>query len=221
MPHYPDDTPDDKPDDRNPGDMVNSAIAESVAEEDLGLAHRCAAGDRAAQRQLFHEQRSRVHATLYRILGSNRDMEDLVQEAFLQVFRSIASYRGDARLSTWISRITARVAFAYLSRRQPATVALESVPDAPAGDPDAERRAIAREAAKRLYRVLDRLDPKQRIAFALHVIEGLPLREVADVTDTSVVAVKTRVWRARKEVNKRAQHDPLLVTYLQEKEMEP
>lgn len=200
--------------------VSNSALQTVAPEQDVGLAHRCAAGDCAAQRQLFHEHKARVHATLYRILGSNRDMEDLVQEAFLQVFRSIESYRGDARLATWISRITARVAFAYLSRRPAPTVALESVPEAAAGDVDAERRAIARQAARRLYAVLDRLDPRQRIAFTLHVIDGRPLREVAEITDASLVSVKTRVWRARKEVARRARHDSLLAGYLQNKEIE-
>jgi RNA polymerase sigma-70 factor, ECF subfamily len=200
--------------------MPASAIAASPNDQDLDLASRCAAGERVAQKQLFDEHRSRVHATLYRILGSNRDMEDLVQESFLQVFRSIAGYRGDARLSTWISRISARVAYTYISRRPLPTVTLESVPDTPAGDPGAERHAIAREAARRLYGVLDRIDAKQRIAFALHVIDGRSLREVAEITDATVVAVKTRVWRARKEVARRAKNDPLLASYLDSKEIE-
>jgi RNA polymerase sigma-70 factor (ECF subfamily) len=207
-------------DDEDAPTMPASAIAASTNDQDLDLASRCAAGERAAQKQLFDDNRGRVHATLYRILGSNRDMEDLIQESFLQVFRSIASYRGDARLSTWISRISARVAYTYLSRRQLPMVTLESVPDAPAGDPSAERQAIAREAARRLYGVLDRIDAKQRIAFALHVIDGRPLREVAEITDATMVAVKTRVWRARKEVAKRARHDPLLASYLDNKESE-
>ena len=195
---------------------MNNANATTDYAEHVGLASRCAAGDRAAQREFFDEHKGRVHATLYRILGSNRDMEDLIQEAFLQIFRSLPSYRGEASLATWVSRISARVAFAYLSKRRVATVALSSVPDTSTDDPDAERQAVAREAMRRLYSVLDRIDAKQRIAFTLHVIGGRPLREVADITETSVVATKTRVWRARKEVDRRARKDPLLVGYLQE-----
>lgn len=198
--------------------MTNARAVSTYAEQ-LGLAHRCAGGDRAAQRAIFHEHKSRVHATLYRILGSNRDMEDLVQEAFLQIFRSIGSYRGEASLGTWISRISTRVAYGYLSKRRVATVALHSVPDTSTDDPDAERQAIAREAVRRLYSVLDRVEAKQRIAFTLHVIGGRPLREVAEVTDASVVATKTRVWRARKELNRRARKDPLLAGYLKEQEL--
>lgn len=197
--------------------MTNVRAVSNYAEQ-LGLAHRCAAGDRVAQREIFQEHKSRVHATLYRILGSNRDMEDLVQEAFLQIFRSMASYRGEASLATWISRISARVAFGYLSKKRVSTVALASVPDTANDDPDAERQMVAREAIRRLYGVLDRVEAKQRIAFTLHVIGGRPLREVADITEASVVATKTRVWRARKEINRRARKDPLLAGYLEAQE---
>lgn len=197
--------------------MTPSPPASAYAEQ-LGLAHRCAQGDRVAQREFFREHKGRVHATLYRILGSNRDMEDLIQESFLQIFRSVASYRGEASLATWVSRISARVAYAYLSKRRVSTVALESVPDTSTGDPDTERQVVAREAMRRLYAVLDRVEAKQRIAFALHVIGGRPLREVAAITDASMVATKSRVWRARKEITRRARRDPLLAGYLQAQE---
>lgn len=148
-------------------------------------------------------------------------MEDLVQEAFLQIFRSIGGFRGEARLSTWVARLSVRVAYHYLSRRKLSTVALEAVPDAPTNDPGAEKQYIAREAMRRLYGVLDRIDPKLRIAFTLHAIAGKPLREVAALTDVSTVAAKTRVWRARKEVARRAKKDPLLAAYLEQKEHAP
>src|SRR5581483_8238996 len=154
--------------------------------DDLALADRCVGGDRAAQRALFQREKRRVHATLYRVLGSNADMEDLVQEAFVEVFRSLKSFRGDAQLSTWIDRITARVAYAYLTRKRARPARLEAVPEIPAGDASAEQRALLREAARRLYEVLDRLDAKLRIAFSLHAIDGRPLEEVARAMDASL-----------------------------------
>ena len=79
---------------------------------------------------------------------------------------------------------------------------------------DTRRDAQTREAARRLYSALDRLDPKQRIAFALATIDGMSMAEVAAVTESSVVAVKTRVWRARKDLMKRAAKDEVLRTYI-------
>jgi RNA polymerase sigma factor (sigma-70 family) len=185
------------------------------AQGDLDLAGRCAGGDIAAQRQLFRDQRARVHRTLYRILGSNHDMEDLVQDVFFEVFRSLARFRGEARLSTWIARITTRVAMHYIGRRKPPSQSLDALPvELAAAGPSAEEAALMREAAQRLYRVLERVEATHRIAFALHVIDGLPLREVAEITESSLVATKSRVWRARREIEKRARRDPLLASFL-------
>ena len=189
--------------------------AVGIALGDVELARKCASGQPEAQRQLFHDYRRQVHAILYRILGSNRDMEDLVQDSFIQVFKSLPNFRGEAKLSTWIGRITTRVALGHISRRRPPEVHLESVPMPADDDPSAESRMIAREAARRLYRALDQIDPTHRVAFALHVIDGRPLRDVADMMNASLAATKSRVWRARKELDGRARKDPLLAGYLQ------
>ena len=188
----------------------------AVRDQDLALARRAAEGDRAAQRELFLAQRSSVHHTLFRILGSNRELEDLVQDAFLEIFRALGSFRGESTLSRWCQTIATRTAYLAISRRRPATIELALVEDTVAGDADTQRHARAREAARRLYGELERLDAKQRIAFALAVIDGLSLAEVAQLTESSVVAVKTRVWRARRELFRRAAKDRLLAPYLVE-----
>lgn len=190
-------------------------MARAAAEpSDLHLAQRCVSGDRVAQRELFRRERKRVHATLYRVLGSNTEMDDLLQDAFIEVFRSLASFRGDALLSTWIDRITVRVAYAYLTRRRSRTIHLEAVPDLVTHDASAEQRALAREAARRLYEVLDHLEARQRIVFTLHLIDGRTLKEIAAAMSATLVATKTRLWRARRFVEKRALRDPLLSTFL-------
>jgi RNA polymerase sigma-70 factor (ECF subfamily) len=184
------------------------------AADDLTLARRCVAGDRAAQRELFDREKRRVHAALYRILGSNAMMEDLVQEAFLEIFRSLANFRGEATLGTWVDRCTVRVAFAYLTRKRPRVAQLELVPEVPANDASAEQRVMMREAARRLYAELDRIEPVQRLAFTLHAIDGRSLEEVAQLMDATLVATKARVWRARQALEKRARKDALLASFL-------
>lgn len=189
----------------------------AVRDLDLQLARRAAEGDRAAQRELFSAQKHAVHHTLFRILGGNREIEDLVQDAFLEIFRALPSFRGDSTLTRWCQTIATRVAYLSISRRKPAPVDLELVAELiPHGDPDAARVTHAREAARRLYAAMARLDAKHRIAFALAVIDGLSLAEVAQLTESSTVAVKTRVWRARRELFKRAKKDPVLASYLGE-----
>jgi RNA polymerase sigma-70 factor (ECF subfamily) len=183
-------------------------------EQDLALAQRAAGGDRAAQRELFQAFRLGVHHTLFRILGNNRDLEDLIQDAFLEIFRSLKGYRGDSTLARWCQTIATRAAYLYIGKRKPPSVDLAIVEDVVASDHDTRRHAMARDAARRLYAALDRIEAKQRIAFALAVIDGLPLAEVAQLTESTVFSVKTRVWRARKQLFARAAKDPVLAPYL-------
>ncbi len=189
-----------------------------MREHDLDLARRAASGDRDAQRDLFLAQRAAVHHALFRILGSNRELEDLIQDAFLEIFRALHSFRGDSTLARWCQTIATRSAYLAISRRRPAAVDLALVEETVPSDADTRRQVQMRVAARRLYAALDRLDPKQRIAFALAVIDGRSLAEVAQLTDASVVAVKTRVWRARKDLMRRAAKDEVLSSYLAELE---
>ncbi|HKQ67777.1 MAG TPA: RNA polymerase sigma factor [Polyangiaceae bacterium] len=183
------------------------------APEDLLFASKCVAGDRAALRELFQRERQRVHALLYRVVGSNAHIEDLLQDTFLEVFRSLSSYRGEASLRTWIDRCAIRAAYAYFGRKA-RLPQLEPVLDPIFKGPNAEERASLREAARRLYAELDKLETKQRLAFTLFAIEGLPLNEIAKMMEASLMTTKTRVWRARRAIEKRARKDALLVEFL-------
>ncbi len=182
--------------------------------DDVELVARCVRGEPKAQLELFRVHRARVHAILYRILGSNRDVEDLVQDTFLEVFRSLENYRGQARLGTWVSTICSRVAFAYLNRKKPSAVELEAIPEIADEAPESQDIVYSREAARILYGVLGKLAPKYRIAFALHVIDGRKMQDVAELMESTVVATKSRVWRARKDIAKHARRDPMLAGYL-------
>lgn len=184
------------------------------------LVDRCVGGEQAAARELFRTQRSRVQATLYRILGSNRDMDDLLQDTFIQIFRSLQNFRGEARLSTWIDRITVRVAYRYLARNKRAGFTMEMMdePDGPRSHPG--RRAVAREGVRRLYAALAQQPAGGRIAFALHEIEGRSVAEVADIIGASVTATKLRIWRTRRALFKQAALDPILAEFLRDDTVE-
>jgi RNA polymerase sigma-70 factor, ECF subfamily len=184
--------------------------------EDVLLVDRCLTGEPAATRELFRRHRARVHACLFRVLGSNRDMDDLLQEAFIQVFQSLRGWRAEASLATWIDRVSVRVAYRYLSQRgrriQTDPLADE---DVPGGEEPGARRQLARDGVKRLYAVLDELGAASRLAFTLHEIDGRPLAEVAELVGSSVTATKLRVWRARKKVQEAAGADPVLSEFIE------
>jgi RNA polymerase sigma-70 factor (ECF subfamily) len=184
--------------------------------EDVLLVDRCLTGEPAATRELFRRHRGRVHASLVRVLGSNRDMDDLLQEAFLQVFQSLRGWRAEASLATWIDRVAVRAAYRYLSQRA-RKIVTDPIADEdalPGGEPTGSRRQLARDGVRRLYAVLDELGAAARLAFTLHEIDGRPLAEVAELVGSSVTATKLRVWRARKKIDAAAAADPVLCEFL-------
>ncbi len=190
--------------------------------EDVLLVDRCLSGEVAATRELFQRHHRRVHASLYRALGSNRDMDDLLQEAFLQVFQSLRGWRAEASLATWIDRVAVRVAYRYLAQRgrRVQTTTLDEVGEleSVSHDGPGARRQLARDGVKRLYAVLDELSPAARLAFTLHEIDGRSIAEVAELVGSSVTATKLRVWRARNRIQAAAGDDPVLRQFLDDPE---
>jgi RNA polymerase sigma-70 factor (ECF subfamily) len=184
-------------------------------DEEADLVARCKAGDAQALRRLFDRERSRVHRVLYRVVGSNAHMDDLLQDTFLEVFRSLPSFRGESSIRTWIDSCAVRVAYAYFKRKARFPL-LEPVQDVSSGAPSPEDRSSRRDAVRRLYAELDNLEPRQRVAFTLFAIEGRSLREIAEIMDSTLTTAKLRTWRARRALRSRAQKDPLLSEFLTE-----
>jgi RNA polymerase sigma-70 factor (ECF subfamily) len=187
-----------------------SIVERPTPEDEAELVAACLAGDVAAQRALFRREFGRVNATIYRILGPTSEVDDLVQETFIAAFRGLAKFRGEARLSTWIDRIAVRVALDHVRTRKATPVPLGVIGDelTDASIPDAQ--AHARDGLRRLYAALSQLSPEGRIAFALYAIDGRSIAEVARLVGTTVVTAKVRIWRARRELMKRAAEDPVL-----------
>ena len=192
--------------------MPLTLVAPASTRSDAELIAACVAGDERAQRELFRREYPRVNATVYRLLGSTRDVDDLAQEAFIAVFRALSTFRGEAKLSTWIDRIAVRVVFHHIRARKP-TVSLEMLPERASGT-DVDDQAHARDGLRRLYAVLATMSADARAAFALYAIDGRSIAEVAAITETSVVAAKLRIWRARREVTRQAAADPVLREFI-------
>lgn len=187
-----------------------SLLSPSRNASDIALASKCVAGDRGAQRELFAKYRSAIHGAIFRILGSNDGIDDAIQDAFIEVFRSLPSYRGEAALGTWIHIGAVRVAYAHIAKRA-RTAPLEVEPSSPA---TLDEVADAREAMSRLYGVLEKLTPAARVAFVLSAIEGKSNKEVAELMEATEIATKVRVWRARRQVEALAAEDPVLAQYV-------
>lgn len=172
------------------------------------LVQRAKEGDTKAFGELFTRNAPWVYSRLRRMLGPGPDIEDLVQEVFLRAYRSLPTFRGQARFESWLRRICARVAYDEMSagKRRPR---LSLVGDQEPGTvtPDMEQR----EAAKHLMRIINSLPPANRIVILLHDVEGYTAEEIQLVVGArSVSTVKSRLRLARTELHRRAQVVPAL-----------
>jgi RNA polymerase sigma-70 factor, ECF subfamily len=179
------------------------------------LIERGRRGDPAAFRELFLLHRGMVTRVVSRFLGPSPDVEDVVQEVFVQVHRALPSFRGDAKLSTWLYRLAVNVTKMHLRHRRirPPRATDEAWEDAAAPVDTAEPpdEAMARQRRVRaLYRLLDTLPEKKRTVLVLHDLEGLDARRIAEVVDAPVVTVRTRLFYARRALYAALSHDPEL-----------
>ncbi len=183
-------------------------------DDERELIAACIRREPAAERILFRREYPRVNATVYRLIGSKHETDDLVQETFIAVFRALPQFRGESKLSTWIDRIAVRAVFQHIAGRKRIPIPLELVPEQEDGGGPLDDRVRAREGLVELYRVLGALSPDARMAFALYAIDGRSIAEVATLTGTTAIAAKVRIWRARKEVVKRAARSTILAELL-------
>jgi RNA polymerase sigma factor (sigma-70 family) len=182
------------------------------------LVDRARAGDPAAFRSLFAAHVERVHRLVYRLVGPAGDVDDLVQSVFVEGFRSLPAFRGEALFSTWLGRIAVRLTMRSFRRRRPRMLSLDAAGDVPRSDPGPDQLAEDREGLARLDGLLARIKPKRRTAFVLHVLEGHSMEEIAAMVGASVAAVKVRVHDARRDLERGAGRDPWFAERMQQRE---
>jgi RNA polymerase sigma-70 factor (ECF subfamily) len=169
---------------------------------DESLVARAAGGDRQAFDDLYRRYVDVVWARLGRLIGPDPEREDLLQQIFLDLFRALPRFRGDASLRTFLYRIVLNTASDHLKRRRrsPAAIPDEQLDELMDADASPEQRAAERQRLATTFAALDRLKPKKRIAFLLRVVEGLSLDEIAELTDATPAAVAQRVRHAHREL---------------------
>lgn len=172
----------------------------SVSDPAEWVVRRFQEGDDAAFEQLYRLTRDRVYAVLYKMVGPRPDLEDLLQETFLQLHRALRRFRGDSRFTTFAHRVSANVALKYLrtKRRNPEDAWAE-VPEQASEAADPERSAQARQAERIVHQALEHLAPKKRIVFICVELVGMSLDEVAEAVDAPVNTVRSRLLAARTE----------------------
>lgn len=184
----------------------------SVADETTELVRRAQDGERAAFSELFLRHRGDVARLVFRMLGPTADAEDVVQEVFFQVHRSLGDFRAQAKFSTWLHRITVNVVL--MVRR--AAKCRPVFAGEPASEREADPRLLPDDDAARhqriraFHRLLDQLGDKKRTVFVLHELEGLAPAEISVIVGAPVLTVRTRLFYARRELLALLRTEPAL-----------
>ncbi|WP_307868820.1 RNA polymerase sigma factor [Umezawaea beigongshangensis] len=165
---------------------------------DAVLLDAAALGDRAAFDELVRRHTPRMHRVALRVVGDAVEAEDVVQDAWVAVWRGLGRFRGDAAASTWLHRVVTNAALAHVRRRR-LTVPLDTVLDAAAADAGdgPERSAVRNETSQIVLRAVATLEPSQRAPLVLRELEGMSYEEVAAVLGVPVPALHSRLHRAR------------------------
>lgn len=171
-------------------------------------------GEPRALRELLERHRGDVTRIAFRVLGPSADLEDVVQEALIQLYRALPSYKGQSKFSTWLYRVVTNVARMHLrklrSRPQLTGASAEVLDREPQPSPGPHAEVERNERVAALYVHLERLSDKKRTVLVLHDLAGLGAAEVAEIVGAPVLTVRTRLFYARKELYAALAGDPAL-----------
>jgi RNA polymerase sigma-70 factor (ECF subfamily) len=183
--------------------------------DEEGLISKASTGDTASFRTLYLRHRGDVARLVYRMLGARSDLDDVVQEVFFQVYRSLKDFRGQSKFSTWLHRVTVNVVLMHRRAQRSRPTYAEETPqeltpdhESVLPDEDAERR----ERMRAFSRLLARLAEKKRVVFVLHELEGIAPAEIAEMVGAPVLTVRTRLFYARRELEAMLSDEPSLAS---------
>lgn len=172
-------------------------------ESQIDLVKRAQSGDEEAFAALFQRHKNRVYSVCLLMTKDVAEAEDLTQEAFLQVFRTVSSFRGDAAFSTWLYRVAVNTVLMKLRRRKaPPTISLDEPVNSESpslhrdfGKNDPDLSGVVDRIA--LCRALQDLPEGCRTIFALHEVEGYQHHEIAQMLDCSIGNSKSQLHKAK------------------------
>jgi len=178
-----------------------ASTGEGAVDDPLAdLVERCRCGDMAAFERVVAETQSGVYNLAYSVLGNHEEAEDVTQEVYLRVWRSLPDFRGDARFTTWLYRVAVN---SSLNRRRKLKGWVEAVEDdgvlerLPSSAVDPAAAAIEEERNRALWAAVRRLPEKYRVVITLFYRQQLTYEEMADVLAMPLGTIKAQLNRAR------------------------
>ncbi len=184
--------------------MTEPRQRQSTEFNEADAIERAKQGDAEAFQALYDRHKRRVYSLCLRMTANTAEAEDLAQEAFLQLYRKIGTFRGESAFSTWLHRLSVNVVLMHLRKKSLPVVSLEETTqgggeeDTPKKDFGADDVALAGSIDRlQLQRAVDSLPPGYRTIFVLHDIEGYEHNEIAGIVGCSIGNSKSQLHKAR------------------------
>jgi len=178
---------------------VTATETEKTQVTDYALAQAAAAGDMPAFEALYERHHRRVYSLCLRMTGNTAEAEDLAQEAFIQLYRKVGSFRGESAFTTWLHRLTVNQVLMHFRKRGVRMEQTTDDGDVPVqvvkGTENPNQMPVIDRIA--LERAIDKLPPGYRAVFVLHDVEGHEHEEIARLLGCSVGTSKSQLHKAR------------------------
>ena len=186
-------------------------MAANTAKSDEELVALATAGDLDSFNQLVARWERPIYALAYRTLGREEDARDVVQEAFLRAFRALRGFRGQAKFSSWLYRITLNLCRDWIRRERRAPVVhlpegvdpIEVADERVAPSESVEDLVARKQMSEAVARAMQELPEEQRVAILLKEFHGLTFQEIADQLDCPLSTVKTRLYQGLSVLRRR------------------
>jgi RNA polymerase sigma-70 factor, ECF subfamily len=173
-----------------------------LSQPDFEVIHRVLAGETAAFEGLVRRYQQEIYRLAYRMTRNAEDAKDLAQESFVQAYRSLGTFRGQSRFSTWLYRIAVNLCLNHLkaSARQDPTEVDQRLADART---DSLSALLANERDRALAEAIETLPPQQKATLTLRVQQGLGHKEIAEILECSEGTAKANYFHAVRALQRR------------------
>ncbi len=174
--------------------------------DDDQLVSGCCAGDKRCQRMLFKKYRETVFFIISHSLGPKFDKDDVIQQIFIKIYKSLESFKGLSSLDTWVYRIASKVCIDQLRkkyRKRQLTIIqnpdfIENKQDTSKNDPYKDREN--KELSEQIYMGLNKLSVEKRMVVTMFEMEGFSLQDISIVLKKPIGTIKSRLFHGRKEL---------------------
>lgn len=177
-----------------------------LSSTDIEIVNRCLAGDVNAFELIIERYKKAVFNTAYRMMGNREEAEDVSQEAFIRMYKSLSRYNPEYKFITWALKITTNLCLDGLRKRKGETIPIDESFDIKDGKDTPEEEYIRKENQKLVQDAIMRLPGKYREFLILFHHRNLSYQEIMEITGESLTIVKNRLYRARQMLKEELQN---------------